>query len=360
MQNSSAPVLASRSSKAGPFSGDVYRYRNPSQSAYYRCVQDHFEQLEAVWPDCYEQRYGFWRSYVRDVIYRYLDCGDLNCGFARVRCDQCGHEYLLAFSCKRRHFCPSCHQKRVVAFSERLVGQVLKKVPHRQWVFSIPKRLRIYFLFDRKLLAKLSRCAWKVLKTYLAQGSVCNKASPGAVVAVHTFGEFQRFNPHLHVIATDGCFSDIGIFNIAPTAKTADVQELFRHEVFKMLKAEGKITDAVIENMMAWRHSGFNVYCGPTIWPDDPDAIEDLARYIVRACFSQERMTYKLPTVTPRSSIAPRTAASRKPSTPWIGSPNWSHIFPIRASRWFAIMAIIPTKPEACAKRRNVTTIRRH
>ena len=28
----------------------------------------------------------------------------------------CNQEYLLAFSCKRRHFCPSCHQKRVVEF----------------------------------------------------------------------------------------------------------------------------------------------------------------------------------------------------------------------------------------------------
>ncbi|MGB4331513.1 MAG: transposase zinc-binding domain-containing protein, partial [Dethiobacteria bacterium] len=42
------------------------------------------------------------------------------------------HEYLLPFSCKRRHFCPSCHQKRVVEFGEWLYGEVLKKVPHRQ------------------------------------------------------------------------------------------------------------------------------------------------------------------------------------------------------------------------------------
>ncbi|MHC4463083.1 MAG: transposase zinc-binding domain-containing protein [Planctomycetota bacterium] len=55
-----------------------------------------------------------------------------------------GHEYLLAYSCKRRHFCPSCHQKRVVEFDEWLCEVVLKYVPHRQWVFSIPKRLRIY------------------------------------------------------------------------------------------------------------------------------------------------------------------------------------------------------------------------
>ena len=54
----------------------------------------------------------------------------------------------------------ACHQKRVVEFGKWLCAEVLKYVPHRQWVFSIPKRLRIYFMFDRSLLAKLSRCAW--------------------------------------------------------------------------------------------------------------------------------------------------------------------------------------------------------
>jgi hypothetical protein len=47
---------------------------------------------------------------VRQVIYRFLDCGILQNGFARVKCEDCGHEYLLAFSCKRRHFCPSLAQ----------------------------------------------------------------------------------------------------------------------------------------------------------------------------------------------------------------------------------------------------------
>ncbi|MDI6755284.1 MAG: transposase zinc-binding domain-containing protein [Thermodesulfobacteriota bacterium] len=63
------------------------------------------------------------------MIYRYLDCGVLRNGFARVRCGECGHEYLLAFSCKRRHFCPSCHQKRVVEFAEWVCGEVLKGFP---------------------------------------------------------------------------------------------------------------------------------------------------------------------------------------------------------------------------------------
>jgi hypothetical protein len=73
-----------------------------------------------------------------------------------LKCKDCGHEYLFAFSCKRRHFCPSCHQKRVVEFGEWLCMDVLKKIPHRHFVFSIPKILRRYFLYDRKLLADLS------------------------------------------------------------------------------------------------------------------------------------------------------------------------------------------------------------
>ncbi len=148
----------------------MYKPRNPKTSEYYRCVEAHFEELANVWDDKYERQYGFWRPYVMDVILKYLDCGDLQYGFARVKCKDCGHEYLLGFSCKRRHFCPSCHQKRVIEFGEWLCAEVLKSVPHRQWVLSIPKRLRIYFKYDRTLLAKLSRCGWTVLNAYLKLG----------------------------------------------------------------------------------------------------------------------------------------------------------------------------------------------
>jgi hypothetical protein len=40
------------------------------------------------------------------------------------------------------------------------------------------------------------------------------------------------------------------------------------------------------------RHSGFNVFCGNRILPKDETAMENLARYIIRASFSQERMRY--------------------------------------------------------------------
>jgi Putative transposase len=59
-----------------------------------------------------------------------------------------------------------------------------------------------------------------------------------------------------------------------------------------MLRRKGKITEEVVDLILSWRHSGFNVHCGPRIQPGDQDALENIARYVVRASFSQKRMTY--------------------------------------------------------------------
>ena len=48
-------------------------------------------------------------------------------------------------------------------------------------------------MFDRKLLTKLSRCAWKVLNLYLTQAIAYDDAKAGAAVAVQSFGDFKIF-----------------------------------------------------------------------------------------------------------------------------------------------------------------------
>ena len=270
----------------------VYRPRKPQDSQYYQCVEDHFETLEQVYDERFAKRYGFFRPYVRQVIYRYLDCGILHNGFARVKCEDCNHEFLLAFSCKRRHFCPSCHQKRVVQFGEYLCEEILKAVPHRHFILSIPKILRRYFLYDRSLLSDLSRCGWESLKAFFQEILPEEDAVPGAVIAIQSFGDFLGFNSHLHVLASDGCFYGQGMFRVAPRFETKQLEEIFRHKVFKMLLSKGKITEDLVNMLMSWRHSGFNVFSGPRIQPGDEEAMENLARYIIRASFSQERMAY--------------------------------------------------------------------
>ncbi len=208
------------------------------------------------------------------------------------RCKQCGHEYLLAFSCKRRHFCPSCHQKRVVEFGEWLCQQVIKAVPHRHFVFTIPKILRRYFLYDRILLSELSRCVWESLKAFLQAVVPEKNAIPGAVIAIQSFGDFLGFNPHCHVLVTDGCFYGNGTFRVAPLFEAKDLEHIFQHKLLRMLLSKGKITQDLINILLSWRHSGFNIFCGPRIHPRDEEVMENLTRYIIRASFSQDRMTY--------------------------------------------------------------------
>ena len=84
----------------------VYKPRDPQSTSFYQLVEDHGERLKNVYSDRYEHQFGYYRSITEKVFFRYLDCGILRHGFARIRCDHCHNEYLLAFSCKTRSFCP--------------------------------------------------------------------------------------------------------------------------------------------------------------------------------------------------------------------------------------------------------------
>ena len=52
-----------------------------------------------------------------------------------------------------------------------------------------------------------------------------------AVIAVQTFGDFLNFNPHLHIIATDGCFGKDGSFMTGIVPNASHLEPLFRLEV---------------------------------------------------------------------------------------------------------------------------------
>jgi len=107
------------------------------------------------------------------------------------------------------------------------------------------------------------------MNAYLRSVASDFDAVPGSSIAVQTYGDFLNFNPHLHAITTDGCFLNDGSFKAAPGFILEDLEEIFQYEVLKMLKKEGKINDAVIENMLSWRHSSFHVYIGDRITPSD-------------------------------------------------------------------------------------------
>jgi len=257
---------------------------------------NHYEAFERNYHGRFEKEYGYFRPVISEVVHDYLKCGDLKEGFARVRCPDCAHEYLLSFSCKGRWFCPSCHAKKVIQFGEHLRQEILCPIPHRQYVFTLPKILRVYFKYDRKLLGKLCKCANMSLLTFLRIVTNLKSGRLGVVMTIHTFGDYSRtWHPHLHAIVADGLFADNGMFYVMP--KKADQQllaELFRVNVLKMLKEEGKIDDKLIKNIMGWRHtSGFSVHNGVKISRDDEQGKKAIAQYIIRNPFSVKKLTYK-------------------------------------------------------------------
>ncbi len=84
-----------------------------------------------------------WPRFIKDEFNTLLDCGILARGLLRLRCGECGHHRLLAFSCKRRGFCPSCGARRMSQIAAHLVDDVIPHVPVRQWVLRLPIPLRL-------------------------------------------------------------------------------------------------------------------------------------------------------------------------------------------------------------------------
>jgi len=121
----------------------IYLPRSPQKMPFYQCIADNLKEFVQFYDERYERQYGFWRPVIAEVIEKYLECGDLTHGFARIRCEHCGHEYLLAFSCEGRSFCPSCHMKRVLQSSDWLTTEVLEGVIHQEYVFIIPKIIQV-------------------------------------------------------------------------------------------------------------------------------------------------------------------------------------------------------------------------
>jgi hypothetical protein len=181
----------------------------------------------------------------------------------------------------------------VVQFGELLRDTILYPIPHRQYVFTIPVMLRIYFKYDRRILSDLCRCAYDSLCIFLKTTLGLPGGMPGAVMAIHTFGDHpDRFHPHLHALVADGLFAPSGTFYVMPRTDLKPLEEIFRAQVFRMLRKKDKITDELINNLMGWRHSGFSMHNAVRVARDDDEARERVAQYIIRNAFSVANILY--------------------------------------------------------------------
>jgi DNA-directed RNA polymerase subunit RPC12/RpoP len=173
-----------------------YRRRQPERTVLYRTVQAHLATWLELTRD--SESDASVPAYVEREFRRYLDCGILARGFARARCGQCGHDFLIAYSCKGRGVCPACNARRMVETSAHLADDVFPRAPVRQWVLSVPKRVR-YFLQNDSAVETL---ALHIFLSAVEQGlrARSSAAGPtsriGAVAFIHRFGAL--LNAHVH------------------------------------------------------------------------------------------------------------------------------------------------------------------
>ncbi len=186
-------------------SGEYVRH-DPTQTTLHALVAKHLKTFLAF----AEERSGrALPRYVVEEFHGYLRCGVLAHGFGRARCSGCGHDILVAFSCKLRGVCPSCGGRRMCQTAATVCDRVLPNVPLRQWVLSVPYELRRVLAADAAMLTRTSRVFFEELRRWyreasgLARSDVL-KVEAGAITFVHRGGGSLNAHVHLHVIAADG------------------------------------------------------------------------------------------------------------------------------------------------------------
>lgn len=282
--------------------GAVYRPRRPTETPLYPVVQYHLETFLAEAQDTGPMGWGVPRWVERDFR-SYLRCGILAHGFARVRCTDCGHDRLLAFSCKGRGVCPSCNARRMAEVAAHLTDEVIPHLPVRQWVLSVPKRLRPF-------LHQTPEVASRVLTIFLRTlRSALRDASPGAPAAVRDaqlgaisfpqrFGSSLNPHYHYHVLALDGVISgdrEHGVrFHEATGLEARDAEALARTVQLRVLRwfaRRGLLDPATAADMRTWRGTGgFSVDGSVRIEGEDRAGLERLVRYCARGPLALERL----------------------------------------------------------------------
>jgi hypothetical protein len=267
----------------------VPRGRNELHTIFERHFPDFCEQYD----EKYAATYGRYRlKRIQQLGERFSTCGDYLQGVARIRCTnpECGHDYFRPFSCKGFYLCPSCSRKRTILFAENLANKVLLKLPHRQFVFTMPKALRPFFRHDRRLFAEVSRLIYDILRDFYHEAAG-RPLLTGMVIAHQSFGDQLRFNPHFHAIVLEGGFDDEGTFFFIPFSGLQSMIEVFRRRVIKLLVDHELLNENFARNLLSWKHSGFSIDNSVRIL--DEFAQESLAEYIARPPISLKKIHYE-------------------------------------------------------------------
>lgn len=221
------------------------------------------------------------RPVVFKEVQRMMQCGNPELGYALYFCDHC-HQFMhVPFRCKSR-FCNTCGVKyandRALSISKKII-----RCKHRHIVFTIPQQLRSYFLNDRYLLNGLFEAASETILSWFRDLNKFQNFTPGIMCTLHTFGRDLKWNPHIHMLCSEGGAGNTEVFrkvkHISFKALRSRWQKLLlsylsRHLPFSQLPSFKKLKDFLYSNY----DNGFYVYAKP----DDISSISLAVNYVIR------------------------------------------------------------------------------
>jgi Putative transposase/Transposase zinc-binding domain len=341
------PTNGTRLARASPVGAATYQPRDAEGTVLHRVVR---ENLETFLREAADRTDGSGLPRFIEREFRdFLTCGALGRGFARVRCEDCAFERLVPFSCKRRGFCASCGGRRMAERAAHLVDHVLPQVPVRQWVLSLPHRLRYLLAYNhslcRAVLAVAVRAVLGFYRRRARRRGVRNGRS-GAVTVIQRFGGGLQLNVHFHSLVLDGVFAEGAdgtlAFHPAEPPSAAEVARLLAtvyRRVRRLLARRGLdvedapdvdplaeespalagISSASIQGRIAlgaraggrvlqlgrepgapWVTSrgpcqahleGFDLHAAVTVAAEDRAGVERLCRYVLRPPVAQDRLS---------------------------------------------------------------------
>ena len=243
------------------------------------------------WDEFAIQFKGRIRQVVLEDVRRMLDCGDITKGHLLYECSSCGEKKKVGFTCKSR-FCSSCGKIYVDARSENMAKKMLR-VKHRHMVFTIAEELRIFFKRERNLLALLPQVANSVLKRIFKKVSKKEEYMPGVATVIHTFGGDLKWNPHVHVIVTEGGmgkiteWKNINYFNYKSLRRSW--QKGLLDALLKNVSKKRRELKNIINRLYSEKKEGFYVFADRVI-KNSKGAIKYVGRYTGRPAIANSRI----------------------------------------------------------------------
>jgi hypothetical protein len=237
---------------------------------------------------------------------RFLDCGILANGFVRVYCDACKQESLVAFSCKRRGFCPSCSARRASETAAHLVDSVLPQLPLRQFVLVMPFEWHRRLARDAELESKLLGLFVDELREHLREVTGVVDGLPGMVTFLQRSdqhsGSTLNLHVHFHWLALDGVFepapsnSEALNFVRAPVPTVAELDVLLQQIAVRARRLvasagpEPEPHEPASPALVA-QFDGFNLHADTSFEAHERVSVKRSCRYTLRTPLAQGRLT---------------------------------------------------------------------